>query len=433
MERVKNVWDEFCSEDLLKQAIKNAAKGKLKYAHVRRTLLKIDKYTKKLSQNLKEGKFDPALYERKLIKTYGKEREIFKLPFYPDRCIQHAIAIVMLKRWSKSLTDDTYASWAERGINSKNLKWNLNYKLRKAICSYPFSKDIYALQLDIKKCYPSINNEILKKRNLVYCGDEKLIELFYKIIDKTQGLPIGNYISQLWVNIYLSPLDRFIREEIKVDYYFRYMDDIIILSDNKEYLHQVQWRIINFCWYELKVEINHKRQIYKVGRNKSERGIDFVGYVYKRNYTLVRKRTKQAFKDKKDKPKSVVSYLGILKYCDSKNLVKTVLNDSNMAKSLKDLKINKVERPFEGDKIKIEVLVDKPITILDFDIQDSSKKEGTKYLKMQIKYEGKKRFLGGGFQFLCEVLSQIDKRDLPLDTVIKYKRGYYFEGTLEED
>ena len=94
--------------------------------------------------------------------------------------------------------------------------------------------------------------------------------------------------------------------------------------------------------------------------------------------------------------------------------------------------LKKVSRPFEGDNVKIEVLVDKEIEILDFEIKDSTKKPGTDYLKMQILYEGKKRFVGGGYQFLCKILKQIDHKDLPLTTIIRNKRGYYFDGTLED-
>lgn len=66
------------------------------------------------------------------------------------------------------------------------------------------------------------------------------------------------------------------------------------------------------------------------------------------------------------------------------------------------------------------------------DLRASEKKPGTDYLKMQIEFNGKKRFLGGSYQFLCAVLRQIDKSNLPLQTIIRNKRGYYFEGTIDE-
>lgn len=435
MNTVRNVWDLMCQEETLKVAIKNAAKHKLKFKYVKKITQSADFYAKKLRKNLLLGRFNPSLYERKIIRTYGKEREIFKLPFYPDRVIQHAIALVMKERWTKILTDDTYASWPKRGINSKVLKWNMNHKVKRAIASYKLDREIYCLKIDIRKCYPSIDNEILKETNRKYCQDADLLALFDKIISKTKGLPIGNYISQLWINVYLSPIDRFVREVLKAKWYFRYMDDIVIISDSKEELHTWQWRLMNFIFYTLNLELNDKRQIFKVGWNKFERGIDFAGYVYYRTFSRIRKRNKVAFIRKLDKPLALPSYLGMLKFCNSKHLIDVYLNKKgqNMAKKLLDMKLKKVDRPFEGEKMKIETAIDKDITILDFDIINSTKREGTKYLKMQVLYEGKKRFIGGGYQFLIEVLEQIDKSDLPLDTVIRYRRGFYFDGTIDEE
>ena len=114
------------------------------------------------------------------------------------------------------------------------------------------------------------------------------------------------------------------------------------------------------------------------------------------------------------------------------NLVnKIVKRDNDM--ELSELLKRKIERPFEGDNIKIEAIVDRPIEVLDFQVRPSEKKPNTDYLKMQIRFEGKKRFVGGGYQFLCEVLKQIDKSNLPFNTIIRNKRGYYFEGTIDEE
>lgn len=77
--------------------------------------------------------------------------------------------------------------------------------------------------------------------------------------------------------------------------------------------------------------------------------------------------------------------------------------------------------------------------VLDFDVRPSEKKPGSDYLKMQIRYEGRKRFIGGGYQFLCDFLKNAEKQYgkdqlLPLtDVIIRHKRGYYFDGTIDEE
>lgn len=96
------------------------------------------------------------------------------------------------------------------------------------------------------------------------------------------------------------------------------------------------------------------------------------------------------------------------------------------------LNVQKIVRPFEGDKISIDELVNKDINLLDFEICNSTKKENSKYLRLQVLYEGKKRYLSTGGKFLIDILSQVQKSDLPIETKIMKNRGYYFEGTIEE-
>ncbi len=430
MKRIGNIWDTFCDEATLLQAINNAAKGKRKYRHVREILEEIESFARELSLLLKQREFTPSPYKVDLMKTeYGKMREIFKLPFYPDRDVQHGISLVLRERWDKSLTSDTYACMKGRGINCKVKRYNMRRKVRRAICSYRH-RTVFVLKMDISKCYPSIDNDIMAQTYRRYCKDKMMLELLDKINYNGKGLPIGNYLSQLWVNIYLNPLDRFIKEELKATHYFRYMDDIVIFSENKAELHQWEWRILNFLWYRLHLESNRKRQIFPLGRTRRERGLDFGGYVFYHDCTLVRKRIKQAFARKRHQQKSITSYLGILKHCDAKNLIDKIVNRDNDM-DLAQLFGKKIERPFEGDKINIEAIVDQPIKILNFEVRPSEKKKGTDYLKLQIEFNGQKRFLGGGYQFLCQVLKDIDKCNLPFDTIIRNKRGYFFDGTVD--
>lgn len=431
MKKLNNVWEKFCDPDNISRAISNAAKGKRKYRNVKQVLDGKAKRAKELSKLLKEGLFSPSPYKVDIRKTeYGKVREIFKLPFFPDRVVQHAISLVLRKTWDKSLTSDTYACLKKRGINCKVATYNLNKKVKKAIESYR-GRTVFVLKMDIAKCYPSIDNDLMAETYRRYCNDEKMLQLLDLINYNGKGLPIGNYLSQLWVNIFLNPLDRFIKEELKAKHYFRYMDDLVIFSENKAELHQWQWRILNFLWYVLRLESNRKRQIFPLGRNRLERGLDYGGYVFRHDHTLVRKRIKKAFARRRHKPKSIPSYMGIVKHCDARNLIDKIVNRDNDM-DLAQLIGKKIVRPFEGDKINIEAVIDQPIEILNFDVRPSDKKKGTDYCKIQIIFNGQKRFIGGGYSYLCEVLKQIDKSQLPFTTIIRQKRGFYFEGTIDE-
>lgn len=442
MRRIGNVWDDFCSVDLIKIAIVNAARGKKRYRKVRKVLADIDKYAEELHVMLEEGKFKPSPYTSDTIKTeYGKEREIFKLPFFPDRVVQHCIALVLRGRWTQSFTADSYACLVGRGINCRQARYNLNRKVKRAIESYPRTTRLYALQLDIKKCYPTVDNELLAKLNRKYCKDERMLGLLdmLNFNGENKGLPIGNYLSQLWINIVLTQVDRYVKETLGARHYFRYMDDMVIIGDDKHQLQEWKWRIMNFVFYELHQELNSKRQVYPIGCNRSERGVDYAGYVFRRGFTQVRKRIKQSFARKRNWKRSVPSYIGIIAHCDGKNLIQKISKGNNMAFS--DLG-RKIERPFEGDSIKIDQVVDRPIQLLDFEVRPSEKKAGTDYVKLQIRFEGRKRFIGGGYQFLADYLKTLLpakelKRlpagmGLPQETIIRNKRGYYFDGTIDE-
>lgn len=141
---------------MIKTAIRNAAKGKRKYRKVRKVLANIDDYAEQLHKLLVNEMFSPSPYTCDIMKTeYGKEREIFKLPFFPDRVVQHCISLVLRDRWTKSFTSDSYACLVGRGINCKQKRYNLNHKLKRAIESYPPGVRLYALQMDIRKCYPT--------------------------------------------------------------------------------------------------------------------------------------------------------------------------------------------------------------------------------------------------------------------------------------
>lgn len=456
MKREWNVWAKCTDKAIIREAILNAAKGKKKYRKVRKVLANLDKSVDLLQEMLVNGTFVPSPYVTSILKTeYGKEREIFKLPFFPDRAVQHDVSLCLRPRWTKAMTADTYACIKGRGINCNEARYNLNKKVKRVLNSTKYrGVQLYCWKADIRKCYPSVDNKVLAELNRKYCKDKQMLELLdiLNFNDDCKGLPIGNFLSQLWINIVLTEIDRFAKEVLKVEHYFRYMDDIVIISDDKHLLHQWQWRIMNYTWYVLHMEFNQKLQVFPIGCHKMQRGIDYAGYVFRREpgnrkcATRVRKRIKHSFVKKKDVETSVPSYIGIVQHCDGRNLVKAIMNspkkgeesDMNiqelMAQQGKEGNDLRIERPFEGDKIKIEQVVDRVIDVLDFEVRPSDKKPNTDYLKMQIRFEGRKRFIGGGYQFLCDFLKKVDKKFLPLENcIIREKRGYYFEGTLNDN
>lgn len=276
--------------DNLILAHQNAKKGKGWYQEVKMVDANPEYYLGKLQEMLINKTYQTSQYETFIKKDSGKEREIFKLPYFPDRICQWAIMQVIEPILLNNFTKDTYSAIPGRGIHLC-----LN-RLDDAL-QHDVPGTQYCLKLDAKKFYPSINHDILKMKYRRLFKDNDLLWLLDEIIDSTPGetgIPIGNYLSQYSGNFYLSSFDHWIKEVKGIKYYFRYMDDIVILGSNKEELHNLMKEIDKYFKIKLKLKVKENWQVFPT----FVRGIDFVGYRTFMNYKLLRKSTCKQFKRK---------------------------------------------------------------------------------------------------------------------------------------
>jgi hypothetical protein len=330
MNRIKNVASEFLSFDNFDKAELKARRNKGKS----RGVLNFDKKyntpelrvdaLNHLIEKIKTGEFKsttPVTFER--MTQGGKLRNISVVPYFPDIVYAHAILNIIEKRFDRNLIYDVYSY--NRGIHL------LCSRLQKVIKGWKPESKIYVLKLDIRKFYESIDCEILKSKIEKLVKDKTLKAAIFDIVDTHNGLTIGMLLSQLFSSVYLSDLDHWIKEALKVTHYYRYADDIIILSDDKKQLHEILYRIKSKLFYEYKLDLKYW-QIFNI----EVRPLDYVGYVFHRTHTLVRKRTKQNFAKRRNKRTSVSSYLGIMKWCNSRNLIYKILEQNNHAKKRTD-------------------------------------------------------------------------------------------------
>lgn len=322
MKRVGNIYDKIYDINNLRVAHINARKGKGFYREVKQINADTDTYLYKLQDALKNKTYHTSEYEVFERKEGVKVRQIYKLPYFPDRICQWALLQVIEPILMKNLTRDTYSAIPNRGIHGGLKKLRQDIKNDEIGC-------MYCLKFDIRKYYPSINHEILKKKYAKLIKDKDVLWLINEIIDSTEGdtgIPIGNYLSQWSGNLYLSDFDHFIKEQMKIKYYYRYMDDIVILHSSKEYLHDLRLVICDYL-KTLKLEMKDNWQIFPT----YTRGVDFLGYRTFKNYTLLRKSTCNNMKRKLRKINkkgqnglinyseycAINSYIGWLKWCDS--------------------------------------------------------------------------------------------------------------------
>lgn len=291
-----------------------------------------DYYLGIIQEQLINGTFKTSKYTRFTKKENGKERVIYKLPYFPDRIVQWAILQVIEPYLLNRMTKDTYSAIPKRGAHKilKSLKPALHNDIKETK---------YCMKLDIKHYYQNIDHELLKQTYRFIFKDKRLLNLLDEIIDSIStsdnniegvGIPIGNYLSQYSGNIFLSDIDHWIKEEKKIKYYYRYMDDMVIFGSSKMELKKLKKELEEKLTAK-KLKLKSNWQIFPVNK----RGVDFVGYRFFRNYILLRKSIAVKFKRKMNYfsrfkklteeqanhiVKVVASYSGWLGHCDGYRL-----------------------------------------------------------------------------------------------------------------
>lgn len=343
MKRYNNLYSKIYDIENIKLAHKNAKKGKSHYSEVKMVEVNPDKYFAEIHNMLKDKTFSNSEYEVFTRACNGKEREIFKLPYFPDRIIHHCIMNILEPIWMKTLITDTYSSLKGRGIH-KGVK-----RIKKALKDRENTK--YCLKMDVRKFYPSIDHAILKQIIRKKIKDKALLWLLDEIINSASGVPIGNYLSQYFGNLYLSGLDHWLKEQKGCKYYQRYCDDLVILHSDKKYLSQLRKEISDYLRIELNLKLKDNWQVFPVDK----RGIDFLGYRFFHDYTLLRKSTAVRFKQRIKQIKKkhylltpinilsgIMSYWGWMKHADCyrlsrqyvDNCIKQIVNNVCIANSL---------------------------------------------------------------------------------------------------
>lgn len=318
MKRIGYIYDKICSVDNIKVAIVNSSKGKRNQNRVKRVLGDTDYFAGKIRDMLIDKIYIPSPYVEKTIQDGAnkKTRTICKPSYFPDQIIHWALMQQIQPILTRGMYAYTCGSVPGRGtsLGQKTLeKW-----LRK---DYKGTK--YCLKLDIKKFYPSVDNEILKQMFRRKIKDKDCLWLIDTIIDSARGLPIGNYTSQWFSNFFLEGLDHYIKERLGIKYYIRYVDDLVLLGSNKRKLHRVKNAIDDYL-SQINLTIKGNWQVSRV----NSRAIDFLGFRFYRNRTTLRKRnalrirrrfnkiSKKKYLNYKDAC-AVISYWGWIKRSDS--------------------------------------------------------------------------------------------------------------------
>lgn len=287
--------------------------------------------------------WQPASYRE--FSVYEPKKRLISAPAFRDRVVHHALVRIVEPLFERKFIADSFACRTGKGTHAAkqrvesfaataNRKWG-NY---------------YVLKGDIKAYFHSIDRRILIDIIERTISDKDVLWLMKQIVASDgdrQGIPIGALTSQLFANVYLDTLDHYIKDDLGVKMYARYMDDFLVVHSDKDYLRKLLVTIEAFVSERLHLSLNPKTTIYKSGSSTCH-SIDFCGYQIWPGYTKPRKRTVKSARKRFRKlselyrqgsigldrvRSSIMSFLGYMKHCNGGLTMESTLGSLVLYKS----------------------------------------------------------------------------------------------------
>ena len=286
---IKNCFDDKLSFINLYNAFYRVCKDDRNKKYILKAEIDIETIICNLEDELRNGTYRPGKY--RIFTIYEpKERIIMALPFR-DRIVhqwyvEEFIKPYFLKRFIK----DSYACIPTKGVHSAVC--NLQKYMRKIGFN---NRNYFILKCDIEKFFYNIDKVVLFNILKEKITDKKVIDISRILLDDLEGsgIPIGNYTSQFFANIYLNELDMFIKHNLRVKYYVRYMDDFVLLLNNRGECKFVRDKISEFLDSKLKLKLNRKTKYFP-----SSCGVNFCGYKVYSTHILISGNNKNKMKKK---------------------------------------------------------------------------------------------------------------------------------------
>ena len=304
MKTYKLLYNKIFSISNLIAAYQNARKNKTRKDYVVEFEKNFDKNIRQLRNELKNEDYYPRQLKTFILRD-PKTRKISKSAFR-DRVVHHALIKIIEPIFDKTFIYDSCANRKGKGTLFAIKRFEkFQRKVSKNDKIVRNNINGYCLKADIKHYFQEVNHDILLSIIKRKIKDERIINLIKKILNNGEvkqgmGMPLGNLTSQFFANVYLNELDYFVKHELKVKYYIRYVDDFVILHQSKEQLEIWKDKINYFLNNNLKLEIHpEKSKIIPLSR-----GIDFVGFRNFYHFRLLRKRNIRSMKSKIDKYKN---------------------------------------------------------------------------------------------------------------------------------
>src|SRR3989338_5051094 len=256
MKTYNRLYERLYSYENLYLAYQKARKEKTKKQYVLDFEAYLEGNLIRLKKDLQTFDYKPNKLKKFIVRD-PKTRTIHASAFR-DRVVHHALVNILEPIFERIFIQDSYASRKDKGTHpavnrfilfmrkvSRNGKCVKNSWNRNSICGYVF-------KADIKKYFDNVDHEVLLGIIGRKVRDSGVLWLVKVILDnfdsplKGKSMPLGNYTSQFFANVYLNELDYFMKHVLKAKYYIRYVDDIVILHKRKKLLENYKDRIIRY-------------------------------------------------------------------------------------------------------------------------------------------------------------------------------------------
>lgn len=336
---IKNCFYKSLTFQKFMEAHKRAKKNKAFKTEIIKFEINLENNIINLMKIIKNKNY--RLGEYRTFKVYEpKERNIKSLP-YIDRIVHQWYVEEFIKPYIlPRFINTSCACISDRGTH---MAVNI---VQKYLRIYQrFNPNFWILKCDISKFFYNINPHILFDIITRYISDKSLLDftkilIFEKSLSENDiGIPIGNYTSQFFANIYLNELDQYVKRVLKIKYYVRYMDDFIFLLDSKNDCIDILNKIKKFLDEKLKLKLNDKSRYYP-----NKMGVNFCGYRIFSTHKLLRTSCKKKIKknvkywnflyskNKLDLPHTMISlnsWKGHAGHCNSFKLQQKIFNNCN--------------------------------------------------------------------------------------------------------
>ena len=316
--RTGYLFDKTFTIENLYEAFLNARKSKRKKLGTLKFEKNLGTELQKLYDELQSGRYRPKPYIQ--FKVYEPKERVINAPAFRDLVVQHAIYKIIYPIFDKTFIDTSFACRKGGGTHKASLYTQNELK--------KYEGNLYFLKLDIRKFFYSINREILRKLFEKKIKDKRFIDIMceFTYMNADKGIPIGNLLSQIYALIYMNPVDHYIKRELKIKSYVRYVDDFVLIGLTLDEAKIAKELCEKFVQTKLNLELSHWH-IQKI-----KRGINFVGYRTWKKIKFVRKHSIYKMKKaiKKLKIESIISLIGHAKSTATMKYYKRLLIEANV-------------------------------------------------------------------------------------------------------